>query len=141
LVGPPAFNRSSGGRGLGEAEALLGGDAVVVGDGLEVVVGVGLLVVVGTLPLLSAAAGLLGLATCSNVVPAITPATSTNTTTAAKVNVLLPILPRIVRYPARRRYTYAAWLMTQGKCKTNTYATCFVWGRGYEAALSVGKYI
>ena len=34
LLGPPALNRSSGGCGVGDAEALLGGDASVVGGGV-----------------------------------------------------------------------------------------------------------
>jgi hypothetical protein len=33
FVGPPALNRSLGGSGLGDADALLGGDASVVGGG------------------------------------------------------------------------------------------------------------
>jgi hypothetical protein len=41
FVGPPALNRSLGGSGLGDADALLGGDALVVGGG---VLGCGLLV-------------------------------------------------------------------------------------------------
>jgi hypothetical protein len=33
-VGPPALNRSRGGCGVGDADALLGGDALVVGGGV-----------------------------------------------------------------------------------------------------------
>ncbi|MDQ3863048.1 MAG: hypothetical protein M3317_06050 [Actinomycetota bacterium] len=110
------MNRSRFGFGLDEAEALLG-------DGLEVVDGAGLLeaeegvglvgvgladdglmVVVGKLPLLWAAAGVAGSATWSHVVRATAPATSTNTTTAANFNGLVPILGRIVRYSVRSRY-------------------------------------
>jgi hypothetical protein len=44
LLGPPELKRSFGGRGLGDADALLGGDGLLVGGGVIVVVGVGLLV-------------------------------------------------------------------------------------------------
>jgi hypothetical protein len=44
LVEPPALNRSLGGCGVGDAEALLCGDAVVVGGGIMVVVGGGVMV-------------------------------------------------------------------------------------------------
>jgi hypothetical protein len=46
LVGPPALNRSLGGCGVGDADALPGGDALVVGGG---VLGGGLLVGGGVL--------------------------------------------------------------------------------------------
>ena len=128
-VGPPELNRSRFGFGLGEAEALLDADALLdaeallLGDGLEVVDGAGLLeaeegvglvgvgladdglmVVVGKLPLLWAAAGVAGSATWSQVVRATAPATSTNTTTAANFNGVVPILGRIVLYSVRSRY-------------------------------------
>ena len=49
LVGPPELNRSLGGCGVGDAEALLGADALVVGGGVlggGLVVGGGEVIVV-----------------------------------------------------------------------------------------------
>jgi hypothetical protein len=54
LVGPPALNRSLGGCGVGDADPLLGGDALVVGGevlGGGLLVGGGVVIVVeGGLP-------------------------------------------------------------------------------------------
>jgi hypothetical protein len=55
LLGPPALNRSLGGCGVGDAEALLGGDALllrggVLGGGLVVGGGVVIVVEGGLLP-------------------------------------------------------------------------------------------
>ncbi len=120
--GPPELKRFLFGRGLGEAEALLDGEALLEGDGLEVVLGVGLLVVVEGAGLLvvegigllvvvgdgllllpaahhllpCAAAGVDGLMSCSHVTRDITPAASTNTTTTAIFTALVFIAGRIV---------------------------------------------
>lgn len=123
LVDPPELNRFLFGRGLGEVEVLLGGDALLEGDGLEVVLGVGLLVVEGTGLLVVEGVGLLvvvgdgllvvvvgegllscamagvdGLTSCSQVTRDTTPAVSTNTTTTATFITLVLIPGRIVRH-------------------------------------------